>query len=453
MDTNDGNSNSSIKNEKQNDGEEENSNKQNITSTDENNEDGVEIASSEVNETQTSSSSKKNSKESNDKKVQNLRKNIKGVLEDTQLDESTLAAQKLELERLSRVQEAQRLLRESQRQILAEKQVFKTQQKVLSLLGESNETSDNDITIVPTTNVENLKSRDKSPVDISSSSRDDSNLECDNESNKLVVIDSDSDDCIILSDDDEEEELDSDDDDEGNSGEHTNDSFNSPDAEGRVVINIGHKENEEKIFIAPQIARVIKPHQIGGIRFLFDNIIESTELFPKSTGFGCILAHSMGLGKTLQIVCFCDVLMRFTATKNILIIMPINTIQNWFNEFNLWTPSESLSTSGVIRRTFKIFAINESHKSLGARTRVVLDWKKEGGVLLLGYEMFRLLSLKKMSTGKKQKFDMQEMTKREEESYTGIYEALVDPGPCVVICDEGHRIKNACKFVVDSIFF
>jgi RAD54-like protein 2 len=104
------------------------------------------------------------------------------------------------------------------------------------------------------------------------------------------------------------------------------------------------------------------------------------------------------------------------------------------------------SSDEVIKRNFKIYAINESHKSLGARTRVVLDWKKEGGVLLLGYEMFRLLSLKKMSTGKKQKMDVQEMTKREEESYTGIYEALVDPGPDVVVCDEGHRIKNACEY-------
>lgn len=41
--------------------------------------------------------------------------------------------------------------------------------------------------------------------------------------------------------------------------------------------------------------------QIGGIRFLFDNIVESVDRFESSTGFGCILAHSMGLGKTLQV--------------------------------------------------------------------------------------------------------------------------------------------------------
>ncbi len=413
--------------------EEENSNNIRSKENDQKDEDNKD-QNEEVSNSETATSSKKSGEK--EKKVQNMRKNIKNVLEDTQLDEATLAAQKLELERLNRIQEAQRLLRESQRQILAEKQISKTQQKVLSILGESTSSA---ITDSEPNNIVCLDDivREKSPVDLTNSIiSKDARPECDS-----VVIDSDSDDCIILSDD--EEEIISDD--ENNSGEHTNDSFNTPDSEGRVVINIGHKENEEKIFIAPQIARVIKSHQIGGIRFLFDNIIESRELFNKSTGFGCILAHSMGLGKTLQIVCFSDVLMRFTSTKNILIIMPINTIQNWVNEFNLWTPTDS-SSPETINRNFKVFAINECHKSLGARTKVVQDWKKDGGVLLLGYEMFRLLSLKKMSTGKKQKLtDMQEMTKREEDCYTGIYEALVDPGPCVVICDEGHRIKNACK--------
>jgi len=26
--------------------------------------------------------------------------------------------------------------------------------------------------------------------------------------------------------------------------------------------------------------------------------------------------------------------------------------------------------------------------------------------------------------------------------FTGIYEALINPGPDVVVCDEGHRIRN-----------
>lgn len=78
---------------------------------------------------------KKGCDESEDKrKVTNLRKNIREVMDDNQLDASTLAAQREELERLARVQEQQKIIRAVQRQIDAEKQNSKMQSKVISLL-------------------------------------------------------------------------------------------------------------------------------------------------------------------------------------------------------------------------------------------------------------------------------------------------------------------------------
>lgn len=65
---------------------------------------------------------------------------------------------------------------------------------------------------------------------------------------------------------------------------HTNDEFNQPDDQGRVVVNVAHPDNEPDLFLAPQIARIIKPHQIGGVRFLYDNVIESTSRFESSAG-------------------------------------------------------------------------------------------------------------------------------------------------------------------------
>lgn len=57
------------------------------------------------------------------------------------------------------------------------------------------------------------------------------------------------------------------------------------------------------------------------------------------------------------------------------------------------------------------------------------EWHTEGGVLIMGYDMFRNLS---SETGR--------LKKREKET---IQRALVDPGPDLAVCDEGHLLKNS----------
>ncbi|KAG7276793.1 hypothetical protein CRUP_014467 [Coryphaenoides rupestris] len=206
-------------------------------------------------------------------------------------------------------------------------------------------------------------------------------------------------------------------------GAHANDALNQPDAHGQVLVNVDHPRSEPDIYLSPQLARTVKPHQIGGIRFLYENLMESVERFNAGGGFGCILAHSMGLGKTLQVISFIDVLLRHTSTHTVLAIVPVNTLHNWLSEFNMWVPPpEALppdtDPSLLTPRTFKVHILNDEHKTMAARAKVVEEWASEGGVLLMGYEMYRLLSMKK-----------------------GV-RALSRPGPDVVICDEGHRIKN-----------
>lgn len=38
--------------------------------------------------------------------------------------------------------------------------------------------------------------------------------------------------------------------------------MNLPDDQGRVLVNVGHPSDEPDVHLAPQIARVIKPHQV-----------------------------------------------------------------------------------------------------------------------------------------------------------------------------------------------
>ncbi|KAL6259656.1 hypothetical protein P5V15_009572 [Pogonomyrmex californicus] len=400
-----------------------------------------------------------------EKKLANMRRNIREVMDETQLDEATLSAQRQEMERLRRVQEQQRLIREVQRQIAINRQNNKAQTRVISLLqGKQNQASTTMISQSSSpsssfpsmtsssstqvrlpntvllkvnsgagtgsqttqmtsgmqagqmqrrsidggmrwqkgrggyqgaqTSISRVPSRSSAPnmlqqrirmmtpsVSISPvvpkkepmdrteyySDSELSDMETEEairnekqmhatrkmsgapkyqrppKGKDVVTISSSSessdDDCIVLSDPSGEEETDNEDD-PSNSGMHTNDRYNIPDEHGRVLINVGHPETEPDVFLAPQVARIIKPHQIGGIRFLFDNIIETIERYKTSSGFGCILAHSMGLGKTLQVASFCDIFFRCTTAKTVLCIMPINTLQNWLAEFNMWLPYE-----------------------------------------------------------------------------------------------------------------
>ena len=196
-----------------------------------------------------------------------------------------------------------------------------------------------------------------------------------------MISSSESDDCKIVQDDhrkpmlqddhDDAEDDDDDDEDPNNSGLHVNDALNVANAKGDVLVNVGHPDGDRDALLAPQLAAMAKPHQIGGIRFLYDNIIESEERFRGSQGFGCILAHSMGLGKTFQGVAFIDIFLACTGGRKVLCIVPINTIQNWLSEFNYWLPAEGEKTplagglSCPIKcRRFPIHLLNDSLKSL-----------------------------------------------------------------------------------------
>ena len=88
------------------------------------------------------------------------------------------------------------------------------------------------------------------------------------------------------------------------------------------------KAEYEDVFLDCALQDIVKPHQIGSIRFLYNNI-ESPSRYILLEGFGCNMAHSMGLGKTLQIVTFCMVFLRFTTgyQEHFLGVVPVNGIQ------------------------------------------------------------------------------------------------------------------------------
>uniref|UniRef100_A0A3Q0ST17 RAD54 like 2 n=1 Tax=Amphilophus citrinellus TaxID=61819 RepID=A0A3Q0ST17_AMPCI len=381
-----------------------------------------------------SSKTPKGSKPSKPSKPAHMRKNIRKLLKEDQLEAGTKAAQQEEMERRKRLEQQRKdfptpapAVPDSQLEVSHLVPGLLSKQDVICLdsSGEEDEKAEPNVYITTDgADVIELSSGDEDALQISSESAD--------------------------------EDPDGAHGTEESSGAHINDALNMPDSQGRVLVNINHPAEEKDLFLAPQLARAVKPHQIGGIRFLYDNLIESLERYKTSSGFGCVLAHSMGLGKTVQVISFIDILLRNTEAHTVLAIVPVNTLQNWLTEFNLWLPSqEALSPDTdptiVTGRTFKVHILNDEHKTTLARAKVVEDWSRDGGVLLMGYEMYRLLSMKKSFVmGKKRKskkpagpiiIDLDEED-RQQELMKNIEKAIARPGPDVVICDEGHRIKN-----------
>lgn len=62
------------------------------------------------------------------------------------------------------------------------------------------------------------------------------------------------------------------------------------------------KEETELVTIKKESSMKLKSYQIEGVRFMWNACFESIERIKEHPGSGCILAHCMGLGKSLQIV-------------------------------------------------------------------------------------------------------------------------------------------------------
>ena len=103
-------------------------------------------------------------------------------------------------------------------------------------------------------------------------------------------------------------------------------------------------------------------------------MIESLSRFESGSGFGCILAHSMGLGKTMQAITFIHIFLSLPSARFVLCVVPVNTLQNWFSEFDKWLPAvapdSAADTGKVTPRTFEVFILSESAKTMDGRLKV-----------------------------------------------------------------------------------
>ncbi|XP_034461776.1 transcriptional regulator ATRX-like [Hippoglossus hippoglossus] len=190
----------------------------------------------------------------------------------------------------------------------------------------------------------------------------------------------------------------------------------------KLVLDQDEETKEPLVQVHRNLVTRLKPHQVDGVQFIWDSCCESVKKANSSPGSGCILAHCMGLGKTLQVVTFLHTVLLSTNLKfrTGLVVCPLNTNLNWVSEFKKW--QNKMGEDKVKVRELATV------KSTPERLLALQAWQREGGVMIMGYELYRILSSAKNMNN--------------EECKTQLKKILVDPGPDFVICDEGHILRN-----------
>uniref|UniRef100_A0A3B4XP62 RAD54 homolog B n=1 Tax=Seriola lalandi dorsalis TaxID=1841481 RepID=A0A3B4XP62_SERLL len=154
------------------------------------------------------------------------------------------------------------------------------------------------------------------------------------------------------------------------------------------------------VVVDPYLTTHLRPHQRDGLLFLYECVMGM-----RAVGrYGAILADEMGLGKTLQSVALSWTMLKQgpyggrPVAKRILVVTPGSLVQNWGAEFNKWLGRERIC----------VFTVDQDHRI----EQFVLS--PLHSVLVISYEML----LRCLEQVQKVEFGL-------------------------VICDEGHRLKNS----------
>lgn len=184
----------------------------------------------------------------------------------------------------------------------------------------------------------------------------------------------------------------------------------------RLIINESKLEGQNLVYVHDHIAGRIKDHQIDGVRFMWDQILSDANQ-------GCLLAHTMGLGKTMQVITVLTAIQEAANSEDpkvscqipdtlkvsrTLILCPAGLLDNWVDELLLWAPDH------VLGPLISVSAIMSEEE----RAENIQEWAEGGGVLVIGYTM------------------LTQIAKRQE------LLTLILETPSIVVGDEAHNLKN-----------
>lgn len=164
------------------------------------------------------------------------------------------------------------------------------------------------------------------------------------------------------------------------------------------------------VVIDPKLAKVLRPHQVEGVKFLY----QCTTGMIDEKAHGCIMADEMGLGKTLQCITLMWTLLKQspdagkTTIQKCVIACPSSLVRNWANELVKWLGPDAVTPFAIDGKATK-----------AELTSQLRQWAISSGrsvtrpVLIVSYETLRLNCVE-----------------------------LADTKIGLLLCDEGHRLKN-----------
>lgn len=195
-----------------------------------------------------------------------------------------------------------------------------------------------------------------------------------------------------------------------------------------IVLEFDIVNKKPLVTIPKELVKVLKKHQVEGIRFLWNTVFETVDKTNTTDGTGCILAHQMGIGKTLQIVTLMYTILcqSIINIKTFLVICPPGLIYSWMDEIYKWL--KDIDKSEIV----KVYDLPKTNKLYNITN--IATWKSKGGILILSYENFKSL-----------------VNCKQEDLREAFAHTLINPGPDVVILDEGHYIKNANTVLLKSL--
>lgn len=182
------------------------------------------------------------------------------------------------------------------------------------------------------------------------------------------------------------------------------------------------KANEEAkvpVVIDPRLGKILRPHQSEGVKFLY----RCTTGMVSDQARGCIMADEMGLGKTLQCIALMWTLLKQSpqpgkpTIEKCIIVCPSSLVRNWANELVKWLGAAAPGVLALDGKLSREQMFESVQRWADAKGRAVLQ-----PVLISSYETLR-----------------------------NFQEALGDTPIGLLLCDEGHRLKNSDSLTFQSL--